>query len=150
MLEDSPVEFVFEDIIVKYHSILKGDISRGFMPAYHYRIFDKDDNDVGDINFRIGDSDHIRYVTGHIGYEIWEEYQGHHYARKACFAISTWVSEKSGKVIITTDLGNIASIKTIEAIGAKFKDEVDIPINNPHYQTGRYTKLRYIWEPLAL
>jgi len=120
------------------------------MPAYHYRIFDTDENDVGDINFRIGDSEHVRQGTGHIGYEIWEEYQGLRYARKACLAIAPWVLKKSGTVIITTDPGNIASIKTIESIGAQFKDEVDIPIDNPHYQRGRFTKLRYLWTPHSL
>ncbi len=147
MLRPSPQEFFYEDITVVFDSLIDGDPAKGFMPAYHYRIIDSNSNDVGHTNFRIGDSEHIRKAAGHIGFEVKAEYRGHRFAKKACLALAPWVRELSETVIITADPDNLPSIKTIEAIGALFDDEVSVPPNDPHYKRGSRLKRRYLWKP---
>ena len=147
MLPPSPREFIFDDVTVIFDSVVDGDPRRGFVPFYHYRIIDKSNNDVGHINFRIGDSEHIRKAAGHIGFEIKPEHRGKNYATKACVAISSWVHQTSGTVIITADPDNLPSIKTIEGIGAVFLDEIAVPVGDPHYQRGSRTKRRFTWRP---
>ena len=44
--------------------------SAGLVPYYHFRIIDVDGTDVGHINFRVGDTEHVRVSAGHIGFEI--------------------------------------------------------------------------------
>ena len=51
---------------------MKGDPTRGFVPYYHFRILAADGLDIGYINFRVGDTDHITQYAGHIGFEIKE------------------------------------------------------------------------------
>ena len=56
----------------------------GALPFYWWDIVLKPNNvSVGKISFRIGYNYHS-YYNGNIGYEVDEEYRGHHYDAKAC------------------------------------------------------------------
>ena len=56
----------------------------GALPFYWWNIVLKPDNiAVGKISFRIGHNYHS-YYNGNIGYEVDEEYRGHHYSLIAC------------------------------------------------------------------
>ena len=61
----------------------EGDPDRNWVPAYHFLICDKQDNNMGKCDLRIGYNENL-YYGGHIGYTIDEEYRGCHYAAKAC------------------------------------------------------------------
>jgi tagatose 1,6-diphosphate aldolase len=50
-------------------------------------------------------------------------------------------------VTITCDPDNLASIRTIERLGASFADEVPVPPHDPHFQRGSRSKRRYRWIP---
>ena len=117
------------------------------VPAYHFRILTADSSDVGHINFRVGDTEHVRACAGHIGFEVDEQFRGHGYALQACRAIAPLVRSVSGTVTITCDPDNAASMRTIERLGASFIGEVAVPVHDPHYERGSRLKRRYRWTP---
>ena len=137
----------FGQVRLHFVRIIPGDPTRDFVPAYHFRILVADDLDVGHINFRVGDTEHVRVCAGHIGFEIGERFRGHGYALQACRAIAPFVRSVSGTVTITCDPDNVASIRTIERLGAGFTDEVPVPVHDPHYERGSRVKRRYRWTP---
>jgi tagatose 1,6-diphosphate aldolase len=119
------------------------------VPAYHFRILLSDGADAGHINFRAGDTEHVRTSAGHIGYEVKAAFRGHGYAGDACRALAPFVGTVFGSVIITCDPGNLASQRTIERLGAEFLEEVTLPPSDPQYQGGSRAKRRYRWAPGA-
>ena len=142
-----PESFSFGDIVLRFSGIVPGDPARGFVPYFHFRIFAPDGSDVGHINFRVGDTEHVRVCAGHIGFEIAESFRGRGYALQACFAIAPFVESIYEAVTITCDPDNLASRRIIERLGAEFMDEVVVPANDPHYLRGSRTKRRYRWTP---
>lgn len=142
-----PDNLSFGHVRLRFVHLVPGDPSKGFVPAYHFRILNLADSDVGHINFRIGDTDHVLVCAGHIGYEIHEEFRGRGYAYQACRAIAPFVRSVYRDVTITCDPDNFASIKTIERLGARFVDEVPVPPHDPHFLRGSRIKRRYQWVP---
>jgi len=137
----------FSDVRLHFVRVIPGDPARDFVPAYHFRILIADGLDVGHINFRVGDTEHVRVCAGHIGFEIGEQFRGHGYALQACRAIAPFVRSVSGTVTITCDPDNVGSTRTIERLGAGFTDEVLVPVHDPHYKRGSRSKRRYKWTP---
>lgn len=77
---------------------------------------------VGKIDYRDYKDDYL----GDIGYSIFPDYQGHHYAEKALSLLLHYLEKNNiEQVVINTYDDNIASIKTIERNGG-------IPITNRH------------------
>lgn len=146
-LPEAPSSLSYGGVTIAFCRMTEGDESRGFAPGYHFTIFNARSEEVGHLNFRVGDSEHIRLAAGHIGFEVTEQHRGNGYAALACFAVAPWVAKVSGAVIITVDPDNIPSIRTIERIGAVFLDEVDVPVGDPHYERGSFRKKRYRWVP---
>ena len=137
----------FGEIAVRFVRIVPGEPSRGFVPYFHFRILATDGTDVGHINFRVGDSEHVRVCAGHVGFEIAENFRGHGFALQSCRAIAPFVRSVCEAVTITCDPDNPASRRTIELLGAEFIDEVSVPAHDPHYQRGSRMKRRYRWTP---
>jgi predicted acetyltransferase len=142
-----PETLSFGQVKLHFVRIVPGEPSRGFVPAYHFRIITADGSDAGHINFRVGDTEHVRVCAGHIGFEIRGPCRGHGYAFQACRAIAPFVRSIYEAVTITCDPGNVASMRTIEKLGASFTDEVPVPPHDPHYQGGSHRKRRYKWIP---
>ena len=140
-----PDDLVFDQVRLRFVRIVPGDASRGLVPLYHFRILTVDGEDAGHINFKVGDTEHIRLFAGHIGFEVTESFRGRGLAFQACRAIAPFVRSFYAKVIITSDPGNQASIRTIERLGASFIDEVTVPLHDPHYHRGSRSKKRYQW-----
>ncbi|RYG96815.1 MAG: GNAT family N-acetyltransferase [Alphaproteobacteria bacterium] len=143
----APPSTVFEDIRVDFVSTTEGDHQRGFVPGYHFRILNSDGVNVGHVNFRVGDTQHVRLAAGHIGFGISEGHRGNRYAGKACLALAPWLATFNERVLITADPDNLASIRTIQRIGGVYLDEVDVPVDDPHYLRGSHRKARYLWNP---
>jgi tagatose 1,6-diphosphate aldolase len=137
----------FGEVRLRLVRIVPGDASRGLVPFYHFRILAADERDAGHINFRVGDTEHVRHCAGHIGFEINESFRGRRFAFQACQAIAPFVRLIYDAVILTCDPDNPASIRTIERLGAGFIDEVAVPPHDPHYERGSRSKKRYRWEP---
>jgi len=109
----------------------------GALPFYWWDIILKsDDVAIGKISFRIGHNYHS-YYNGNIGYEVDEEYRGHHYALLACrLVLKVAQYHKMGKIYLTCDYDNVASYKTIEKLGAKLIEEVLPPKDYIFYHDG--------------
>lgn len=146
-LKAAPQSLRYDDVTLQFDRATEGDASAGLVPGYRYHILNAANEEVGHINFRVGDSDHVRFAAGHIGFEIKEPHRGHGYARKACLAIEPWIAEINPKVLITADPDNLPSLRTIERIGAVFLDEIDVPEGDPHYVRGSRRKKRFEWTP---
>ena len=96
----------------------------GALPFYWWDIVLKPNNiAVGKISFRIGHNYHS-YYNGNIGYEVDEEYRGHHYSLLACqLVIKAAQYHNMNKIYLTCDYDNVASYKTIEKLGANLLEE---------------------------
>lgn len=135
------------EVVLKLSHIVPGDPPRAFVPYYHFRIMVANEVDAGHINFRVGDTEHVRMYAGHIGFGIDAEYRGHGYAGQACLAIVPLVTQHYRTVIMTCNPDNAASRRTIERLGAEFVEEVDVPPSEPMYENGARVKRRYLWTP---
>ena len=135
------------EVSFRFSMVVAVDASRGLVPFYHFRIMAPDGADVGHINFRVGNTEHVLVCAGHVGFEILEAHRGHGYALQACHAIAPFVASIYDAVTITCDPNNHASRRTIERLGAQFVDEVAVPPHDPHYQNGSRRKRRYQWKP---
>lgn len=144
-LPSPPARLSYAEVTLQFSRIIPGELLRGFVPAYHFRILNEDGTDTGHINFRVGDTEHVWLCAGHIGYEVLEPFRGCGYALKACRAIAPFVRTLFSTVIITSDPDNHASIRIIERLGACFLDETLVPPQDPHYQRGSRIKRRYRW-----
>jgi len=140
-----PDDLSFGEVRLQFVRLVPSDPIRDFVPYYHFRILVADGSDAGHVNFRIGDTEHVRVCAGHIGYEILEPFRGRGYALQACLAIAPFVRSFYHAVTITCDPDNHASRLIIERLGASFTDEVPVPPHDPHFQRGSRRKRRYRW-----
>ena len=122
-------------------------LDRRQAPYYHFRIL-AGTRDVGHINLRIGDSEHVRRVVGHVGYGIRKRDRGHRYALLACRALAPFARMIAEEVIVTCDPENHASRRTLERLtGGRPGEPVAVPRMDPHYRRGARRKLRFRWVP---
>jgi predicted acetyltransferase len=142
-----PDDLSYGQVRLKFVRIVPGDPSRGTVMNYHFRIITADDQDAGHLNFKAGDTEHVRLYAGHIGFEISEPFRGQGLALQACRAIAPFVRTFYTEVILTCNPNNIASIRTIEKLGARFIEEVSVAESDPQYQSGSRRKKRYVWKP---
>jgi len=117
------------------------------VPFYHFKILNEDDVIVGHINFRVGDTRHIRMCAGHIGYNILLRYRGSRFSYHACKALAPFIRQHYDRVIITADPSNLPSLSIIEKLGAVFIDEIEVPEDDPAYADGARKKRRFEWSP---
>jgi len=145
-LPKPPDQLSCENVTLRFARIVIGDVTRGLVPYYHYRIF-AGGIDVGHINLRVGDTEHVRLCAGHVGFEIAMAHRGHHYALQACRALAPFARSISPDILLTCDPDNLASRRTIELLGGVFLGEVPVPPHDPHYLRGSRAKRRYLWSP---
>jgi predicted acetyltransferase len=146
-LPEPPPRLTYADVEIVFSHMTPENIPMGFVPGYHFVIRDARGREAGHINLRIGQTPHLTQIAGHIGYEIHPKRRGHRYAEKACRALGPWAATFRMDLIITADPDNDASIRTIENLGADFINEVEVPIDDPHFLRGSTHKRRYRWSP---
>lgn len=135
----------FGDVSLRCEQIVPAEPNTELVPYYHFRILIAEQIDVGHINFRVGNTNHVQFFAGHIGFQIREEFRGRRYARQACKALVPWIKNFYQEVIITCDPDNIASRCTIEGLRAKYIDELIVAGPSIGDETLR-VKRRYLWE----
>ncbi len=144
---------LYTDGEIKLHLarvIPKGQPATGNVPVYYYRIQLMDGTEVGRCDLRIGDNERLM-IAGHIGYGVWKEYRGHHYAAKACRLLME-IARSFGldHLMITCDPDNLASRKTCEALGAELLGIVEVPKDSIDYAMGHLQKCQYRVELLDI
>lgn len=115
----------------------KSTCPEGIVPAVQCIYIDDDESKVfGMINLRLELNDFLLKFGGHIGYSVApsERRKGH---AKAMLkeGLKFYKNRDYEKVLITCDVNNIASAKTIEACGGKLEN---IIIEDEIHSTKRY------------
>ncbi len=139
----------YEDVTVRLESTRPADHGRAFVPAYSMGVYDSEGAvRYGQITLRVGETDNIVQYAGHVGYGIDEPHRGKKRAAKACFAIRPLVRKHYVQLIITTNPDNRASQRTLDRIGARHIETVDVDENSPTFLIeGSRKKMRYLWAP---
>ncbi|MBW7875265.1 MAG: GNAT family N-acetyltransferase [Candidatus Cloacimonetes bacterium] len=137
-----------KELLLVLHKTYPRDKDRGYAPAYEFLMLrDPDLELLGQITVRVGDDENIRNWDGHIGYGVLKEHRGHSYAKRACrLLIPILKHHQINPVYITCDPANFASKATINSLGAKFIETVDIPEWHESYFLGNRQKCRYQWD----
>ena len=122
-----------------------GDPAKNHVPAYKFRMtLVGQDKEIGHIEFRAADTEHITMYAGHIGYGVVPEHRGHRYAARACRLLLPLVRTHGLKTLwITCNPDNMASRRTCELVGAELLEVVDLPEATDMYQEGERQKCRY-------
>lgn len=97
----------------------------GKVPSNTYFLIRKEDNKlIGMINFRYELNEYLKRIGGHIGYGIAPSERKKGYGKVQLYLCLLKAKEKAlDKVMVTCDITNTASAKTIEALGGIFERE---------------------------
>lgn len=119
-----------DEITLVLERTADADPVRKWVPAYHFNICDKQGRKMGVCDLRIGYCDGL-YYGGHIGYTVFEEYRGSHYAAKACLLLFS-LARRHGMdhLFITCSPDNQASRKTCEYLHGKLLEIAELPEDN--------------------
>jgi predicted acetyltransferase len=119
------------------------DPARGWVPAYKFRIV-VDDQPVGRIDLRLGDTDFMLRFAGQVGYGIDPGFRGQRYAARALVVLKQ-VARLHGFdcLWITCNPDNLASRRTCELAGAELVEIVDLPEDCDMFADGDRSKCRY-------
>lgn len=138
------IDLYNEEIYLKLQQTSMGIKIKMYVPSYYFKICRRtDDAEIGKCDLRIGHNENTLYA-GNIGYEVYEEYRGNHYAGKACLLLLELARLHGlGYLIITCAVENTASRKTCEYCNAKLSGIVDIPSWHEMYRMGRRKSCQY-------
>lgn len=137
------------DIYLRLESVAAADDERGLVPSRHYIICRAvDDEPVGECSLRLGHNGkegyYSTYYGGNIGYEVYPEFRGNHYAAKACVILLDEARTLGMEyLLVTCNPDNFASKRTIELVGFAFIEDAEVPVHNAMYDRGEYRKLVY-------
>ncbi len=135
-LQNGEIQLVLEKTV-------NGDTERNWVPAYHFAICDLNGTKIGMCDLRVGYNDNL-YFGGHIGYTVFPEYRGNHYAGKACLLLFQ-LARKHGMeyLYITCNPDNYASKKTCEYAGGSLLETAVLPEGNDMRDNGALEKCIY-------
>jgi tagatose 1,6-diphosphate aldolase len=123
----------------------RGDAAKEYVPAYRFKMrLVGQGEDIGRIELRVGNTEHLIMYAGHIGYGVNPEHRGHRYAARACRLLLPLARSHGLRTIwITCNPDNAASRRTCELAGAEFVEIVALPEDTDMYQEGERRKCRY-------
>ncbi|MDR2905093.1 MAG: GNAT family N-acetyltransferase [Helicobacteraceae bacterium] len=133
-----------DEIYLKLDKVSEANLEKKWVDAYHFKICSLfDDTEVGDCNFRVGNTEKL-YFGGNIGYNVYEQYRGNHYAGKTCLLLFELAKmHKMSYLIIACNPDNYASRRTCEYAGGKLESIIDLPTDNDMYLEGDRQKCIY-------
>lgn len=116
-----------EEIRLVLERTREAEPARKRVPAYCFRICDRQGEPLGSCSLKIGYIDSL-YYSGHIGYEIEEKHRGHHYAAKACRLLFE-LAKRHGMtyLYITCRPDNLPSRRTCEYLGGELLEIAELP-----------------------
>ncbi len=122
-----------------------GDPARGLVPSYRFEMrLAGTRTRVGNVDLRIGDTHVLVMYGGHLGYSVLPRYRGNRYAARSCVLLLSLAREHGmGRLWITCNPANVASMRTCEILGAELVETVDVPEGITAYRKGERQKLRY-------
>ena len=132
-----------DEIELRLEKTVEGDPARNWVPAYHFHICGPDGAVMGRCDLRIGYNENL-YYGGHIGYTVFPEYRGHHFAGKACLLLFE-LAKKHGMqyLYITCSPENIASARTCEYAGGVLVEIAELPQESDMREKGETRKCIY-------
>ena len=117
----------------------EADPVRGWLPAYHFNICLPDGTRIGRCDLRIGHNRSL-YYGGNIGYTVFPDYRGHHYAEKACRLLFKLAKMHDlDYLIITCRPDNLPSRRTCERLGGVLLEIAELPEDNNMRREDGYT-----------
>ena len=122
------------------------DAAKGIVPAYHFwmRLPHSGPVVAGAIALRISNDSHTCLYYGHIGYHVYPQHRGHHYAARACQLLLPLAKRHGLSTLwITCNPDNFPSRRTCERINAQLIETIDVPHGHPLYLRGEKQKCRY-------
>jgi len=145
VLDCEPPAMIDGELHVVLASREPGIPEKGWVPAYHFKLrVDGHAEAVGHVHLRVGYTGHITTVAGHIAYGVVSEWRGRRFAaRGARMVIDFAHSLGMATIWITCNPDNVASLRTLEILGAERIDEVDVPAGTEMYDRGEYRKVRF-------
>lgn len=140
-----PGRLVDDDLILALVGTYAGDDTRQWAPTYRFHMLKVGVSDeMGNIELRVGNTDHLVLYAGHIGYRVHSPYRGCHYAARSCTLIMDLARRhKLSPLWITCNPDNFASRRTCEIAGGKLIEIVDLPPDTDMYREGERQKCRY-------
>ncbi len=147
-----PGVLVDRDLELRLVSTIPADHERGFDPTYEFAMVAAASGVVmGNINLRVGHTQHLTLYRGHIGFGVDQPFRGHRYALRSCRLLAGLARMHSLVPLwLTCDEGNLASQRTLELLGAEFIDVRTMPADYPYlqyYPPQSRSKRRYRWVP---
>ena len=124
---------------------IRGNPEKDEVPTYRFAIsLALTGEEVGGINFRVGLNATILRLRGQVGFTIDQAHRGKKLARRACALLLPFAQRHDLRELwITCDPDNIASRKTIEAVGAELVEIVHVPSGTRFHDEGSRQKCRY-------
>lgn len=115
------------------------------VPAYRFQMVRPGTRvKMGEIELRVGNTQHIVLYAGHIGYEVYPAYRGHHYAARSVRLLLPLARHYDlNPLWITCNPENYASRRTCELAGFEFVEIVNLPPHTDMYRDGERQKCRY-------
>ena len=140
-----PGQLVDDDLMLVLNQAYPGDARYGYVPAYRFRMtLVGRKHEIGRIELRVSNINHIVMYAGHIGYRVLPMYRGHHYAARSCRLLMPLARHYNlNPLWITCNPDNYASRRTCKLAGATFIEIVDLPEDTDMYQMGERQKCRY-------
>ena len=113
------------------------------LPQYCYQIM-LGRKPIGKISLRLGINEDVA-ITGHVGYEIENSYQGHNYAFYALLMMKTLAKAHGYRyILLTCEVDNEQSIHTILKAGGRLLErDIYVPANHIYYVLGKKKMNRY-------
>ena len=144
-ITDTPDDLEWGSVRLHFEELAAGNPERGLVPWYHFKIVNESGTQVGHVNFRVGDTQHVTMTAGHVGFWISPEHRGSSLSYQACRALAPFIRRHYDRVILTANPANAPSIRTIQKLGAKFLGEAVVPPDDPAHASGARRKRRYEW-----
>jgi tagatose 1,6-diphosphate aldolase len=122
-----------------------GDPLKSHVPDYEFYMKSAGSPETaGRISLRIGTNEFIRLYAGHIGYEVFPQWRGRHFAERAVRLLVPLAREHGlSELWITCNPENGASRRTCERLGAVLAGIVELPPGSDMYDRGERRKCRY-------
>lgn len=127
------------ELMLSLERTAPADPVRGWVPAYHFHICLSDGTKIGSCDLRLGHNRGL-YYGGNVGYTVFPDYRGRHYAEKACRLLFKLAKRHDlGWLIITCQPENIPSRRTCERLGGELLEIAPLPEDNDMRRDLGYT-----------